>query len=311
MKVPRNDHSTICKKFRNHSSGNLQNLREKLLRKVEEYKQKRCNKNGIIKKGNISRVEFEGLKEIREDKEMVVFSTDKSKRLTADSVPNYEKALNEHTKDDTKISEKEVRKIEAKMNNHLKYFNKMFQVGATWGHEDRVAGASTSTNVPPPAKYCQRKDHKPVAVGQEHIGPQVRPICGANEAPNSRFSHFLSKMVCNYADSIEDHHECKSSEEMRASLEKFNNLEQSVREKCVILSMDVKALYPSMQWDDIVIAVKEMIMKSKMEVDNVDWVAVGKYVAVMVPEAIIEQEGLANAVLTRKRIEQDTSQSII
>ena len=67
------------------------------------------------------------------------------------------------------------------------------------------------------------------------------------------------------------------------------------------LSMDVKALYPSMQWDDIVLAVKEVIMKSKMEVDNVDWVAVGKYVAVILPEAIIEHEGLAN-ILPKRQI---------
>ena len=117
----------------------LQNLREKLLRKVEEYKQKRCNKTGHIKESNLSRMEFEGLKEIKENKEMVVFSTDKSARLAADSIENYEAALHEHTKDDTKVGEKEVRKIENKMNNHLKYFNSMFRVGETWGHEDRIS----------------------------------------------------------------------------------------------------------------------------------------------------------------------------
>ena len=53
---------------------------------------------------------------------------------------------------------------------------------------------------------------------------------------------------------------------MRASLEEFNKLDKSVREKCVLLSMDVKALYPSMQWNDILIAVKEMILNSKMEI---------------------------------------------
>ena len=65
----------------------LQNLWEKLMRKVEEYKEKRC------------------LKEIKEkikNKEMVVFCTDKSNKLAADSIRNYETALNEHTKHDTK-----------------------------------------------------------------------------------------------------------------------------------------------------------------------------------------------------------------
>ena len=35
------------------------------------------------------------MREIREDSELVVFSTDKSNRLAADSVSNYEKALQE------------------------------------------------------------------------------------------------------------------------------------------------------------------------------------------------------------------------
>ena len=76
----------------------------------------------------------------------------------------------------------------------------MFGVGSTWGHEDRIAGASTSSNVPPPPKYGVRKDHKTVPYGMEHVGPDVRPICGAKEAPNSRLSHFLSKLINNYAD---------------------------------------------------------------------------------------------------------------
>ena len=127
------------------------------------------------------------IKERRKSKELVVFTTDKSNRLTADTVKNYEEALEPHVKDDTVINEKKVRQIENEMNNQLRQFNKMFEVGAAWGHEDRVTGASISTNVPPPSKYGLRKDHKD--------GHPVRPVCGATEAPNSRFGHLLSMIV--------------------------------------------------------------------------------------------------------------------
>ena len=70
------------------------------------------------------------------------------------------------------------------MNQHLGNFNKMFRVGANFGQEDRIAGASTSTNVPPPPKYGLRKNHKTVIPGREQYGPSVRPVCGAREAPN-------------------------------------------------------------------------------------------------------------------------------
>ena len=51
-----------------------------------------------------------------------------------------------------------------------------------------------------------------------------------------------------------------SSEDMRAAFEAFNDYDEETREGCQMVSMDVKALYPSMSWDAIVWAVKEMIM---------------------------------------------------
>ena len=84
-------------------------------------------------------------------------------------------------------------------------------------------------------------------------------------------------------------------------MEDFNKLDKTVREKCVLLSMDVKALYPSMQWDDIVVAVKEMIQSSDMNIDIVNWTEVGKYVSLMVPTEVIDQEWLANVVPKRKK----------
>ena len=71
----------------------MQNLREKLLRKVKEYSEKRCNKNGFVKKGNISNAEFEGLKEIKENENIIVFSTEKSAKL----IQNIEKNFPQHS----------------------------------------------------------------------------------------------------------------------------------------------------------------------------------------------------------------------
>ena len=76
-------------------------------------------------------------------------------------------------------------------------------------------------------------------------------------------------MIDHYADSVDKHSECKSSEEICAAFEDFNKLNKNVREKCKIISMDVKALYPSMIWVDIVKAVREIIVNSDMEIENI------------------------------------------
>ena len=119
--------------------------------------------------------------------------------------------LKEHTEKDRKVTENKVEELEKKCNDHLKQFNKMFSVGAAFGHEGRVANVSTATNVPAPPLYGLRKTHKPVTPGQEGRGPPVRPVCVASNAPNSRLGHFLSRIVNHFADCFENRTECRSS----------------------------------------------------------------------------------------------------
>jgi hypothetical protein len=97
------------------------------------------------------------------DKEIVVFTTDKTGEFSVDTATNYLEVLNEHTANDKKITKQKVKSLENKCNDHLRQFNKMFSVGATFGQEDRIAHASTATNVPAPPLYGLRKTHKPVS----------------------------------------------------------------------------------------------------------------------------------------------------
>ena len=64
--------------------------------------------------------------------------------------------------------------------------------------------------------------------------------------------------------------------------------------------MDVKALYPSMEWDEIITSVREMIEESEMEVEGVDWHEVGKYLAVVMTTEEIEDQGLRLVIPQRK-----------
>ena len=71
-------------------------------------------------------------------------------------------------------------------------------------------------------------------------------MCGAIEAPNSRFGHFLSMLINKYTECEKHKYECMSSEEMRADFEEFNDYDDDIREACKVVSMDVKALCPSL-----------------------------------------------------------------
>ena len=64
--------------------------------------------------------------------------------------------------------------------------------------------------------------------------------------------------------------------------------------------MDVKALYPSMKWREIVESVRELVEKSDLKVENVNWREATKYIAVMYTPEEIEEEGLTAVIPTRE-----------
>ena len=177
-----------------------------------------------------------------------------------------------------------VENIEKGMNRQAKVFNKIFSVGQNNPRDkDRIDIAATSTNVPPPPLYGLRKDHKKVPPGQEVAGPPVRPVCAAKAAPNSRVSTFLCKVINDFCDGNEDHHEVKSSEEMRFALEDFNQSnDEEMRKSCKILSFDVKSLYPSVTKSVAEQCVKDLVLNSDMKVININYKEMSKSRAISI-----------------------------
>ena len=114
-------------------------------------------------------------------------------------------------------------------------------------------------------------------------------------------SNFLSRVINDFADKINIETECRSIEQMKATFEQFNAEDQETKSKSQIISMDVKALYPSMRVEEVVTAVREMIEESEDQPEGVDWYEVGKYLAVTMTKDEIRKEGLVNVIPERER----------
>ena len=286
----------------------LANLKEKLINVARRYRSEFCNAKGFPK-SNLTQQERSGIKELKDKinkKECVVFKSDKSSRLTVDSTDNYIEAIGKHTQTDIVIDQKTVKQIENRLNDNLRTLNSIFEVGSSTdrkNNQDRVRLASISTNVPAPPLDGYRKDHKPVPEGQEDVGPPVRPVCAANVAPNSSISHFLIKIINDYSDAVDSLYECGSLEEMRASFQAYNSTtDPDSKKRCKILSMDVSALFPSMSRQGCMIAVKEMILDSTLEMRHFDWWPAAKYIHVMYDSDTIDNEGLSNVIPKRLKV---------
>ena len=64
--------------------------------------------------------------------------------------------------------------------------------------------------------------------------------------------------------------------------------------------MDVKALYPSMSWKEILESVNCMMNNTCMNVEKVDCFELGKFLAVMMTTEEIAEKGLENVIPKRR-----------
>ena len=123
--------------------------------------------------------------------------------------------------------------------------------------------------------YSLKKDHKNCADANKG------PVCGATNAYNNKVSHLLSMIIkpLNKFNSSS----CSSSEEIMASIQQAN--EKGLPTDTVVESLDVKALYPSLDIDLSARVIANTYMEHSYEVINVDYNELSLYLAInMSPE---------------------------
>ena len=108
----------------------LQTAREELCKVTENYIKKTEGKTP----SNLTEDERQGIKELKAlvtNKEAVIFKTDKTSKLSIDTLENYSEELKTHTRADKIINREESVKIENKMNQNLYCLNQIFNVGSS------------------------------------------------------------------------------------------------------------------------------------------------------------------------------------
>ena len=263
----------------------LTNLKSRLKGVTKTYIKDRCDRNGNLKKNNLTREEAEGIKSIKKkvrEEEWMVVQSDKSKRMTANTKQNYLKRLNAHTEGDTDVSLEEEKKIEREMNATTLQLARILRLGGKWNgsgqHWQRIKSALRTKSCWIPSLYGLTKDHKASPPGEEELGPPLRPVCGATESANGALSEMLTEILTKVAEEADKEcFSCTSNEELMATLTEVNKKEMK---KPVVLSMDVKSMYPNLKIDKVAdIAASEFLEADlKIEVDKKE---LGLYLAII------------------------------
>ena len=236
------------------------------------------------------------------------------------SKEEYLRKVAEHTSNDPEVTHEEVIALEKVLSATSSSLARIMQIGSEWHQDDRVQSAvrATLTNVPPLAILV--KDHKP---GSDK---PVRPLCRSTESPNGPLSQLTAKVMNIVATELNEHTqtEVKSTEEMCEILDRVNKVTPAntvCLEKCGIIpqsdlaehmiskhpdflpaitigSMDVKALYPSLDIDHSCLVIKQLIMQSAVKFE-VDHLALSLHIAATHTQLEIKNMGLTDVVHTR------------
>ena len=275
-------------------------FRQIVLEESEEFNKKHPVKNQCL--SNLTRDEREGFKLLKArtstGKGQVIFHSDKSGKLSIDTLDGYTEDMKVHS-DHKTITKEEYDNITALLNSHSSQWAEFMKVGANHEHQTRVHSAVVGRDPPPPSLYGLRKDHKPTDPGKP---PPLRPVCGCNVGPGTRLGELLCLVLERVADTVTGKAEIASTEEL---CQKVNSLNKDMEEvdmsgkQLIVGSLDVKGLYPSLKVEKTCHIVGEMVNQSGITFE-VDQDSLGRYIRLAVDQVTINKEGIDHLCPKRK-----------
>ena len=262
----------------------IQLAKTKINAAIEEYTKKSKgseNINANIKRG------IQILTEKVKRNEMICYPTDKSGRFSIDSPKNYIKSMRPHLQDAEEVNQVDYDNTEKLLNAHMSAWCLIMK------GDDRITNNFQSINNMIPPIYGLRKDHK---VFDDAIkGPPMRPVCGAVVASNYRISHFLSMILRPLIKESAD--VCESTEDLLSRIRECN--QQENLDKCIVGSMDVEALYPSIDIKFAVEKCEQMLCESSIEFKHIDTNELGLFLSLTTTKQELETKNIYNYCPTR------------
>ena len=273
----------------------MQNLKVKLNQITEKY----VRDEKASKWSNLEKNEKEGLVSMKkkvQSQESVVFQTDKSGRLSVDSMGNYRAVSQPHVVDSVLITKDEHNQLQQLINAHSAFWVRILNAGSETNSETRIKNNMLNSDSQVAPLYTLRKDHKEYS--DEYKGPPVRPVCGAVVGYNCKLSHLVSVVLTEVWKSRENSAICTSTEDMIAEMNRVN--QDQGNDNLIIGSTDVIALYPSLDIEFTIDKVCEVFYESKISIRSVNSQELGLYLALTTSPEVLARMEITNVCPTRK-----------
>ena len=240
---------------------------------------KNCREDGNQKVDNLTKQQRRGIGKLKaraERGELVITCTDKSGKLAVSSRENYTLSGRPHTTNDRPVSWKEVGEAKKVIQGHNKALGNVFRMGENWGQkgEQRVRSTMNENVTVIPKMSNLVKDHKAPISMEDQMVPATRPVCNASVTMNQRVSNTLTETLGALFKAENETCEAVSTEDMIHQVDVLNSKIRSQKlnpKDLMVGSLDVTALYPSIDTDQAADICRDKVLESDMVFDGIDY----------------------------------------
>ena len=231
------------------------------------FRENNCNKDGVQNQSNLSPNQLLGMKTLLKKVaklEAIVLEADKGKRFVIVDEATYLEMANDHISGDSPTTPDEVKKSQRILTATAKAIGNVTSLGMKHSRSNYVRCMDNlgSEALDVPTLKLLVKIHKPMTDGGY---PQSRPVVAAASGISSRagdaVADLLEPMVLAELPRMED----ISTEEVIAQLEEAEiEIRDGGYNDTMVGSLDVCALYPSLDQEESVKMVGKFVMESKV-----------------------------------------------
>ena len=126
----------------------------------------------------------------------------------------------------------------------------------------------------------------------------MRPLCDVSDSYSHKFLYSISNILKEVTDN--EPTVCDSTEDMMAAMREANESGR-IRKGTVLGSLDVKALYPSLDLDHTIEKAAEEFYRSDIEIEGVDDEELGLYLSLNWSAEYLRNKGIDEYCPKRKR----------
>ena len=269
---------------------------------LNKFKTNSCDTEGNQKQTNLSRSQSLCLKSLARKVsklEVIILEADKGKTFVVVDEPTYLAMAQDHIAMDPVVTPEEIKESQTILSSLGKSLANMVGLGSSHSRKNYIRCFDNSGSYAediPNLKLLAKVHKSPTPSGH----PQSRPVVSAAMGMSSRTGDLISDILEPMVSTCLPRQEDLSTEEVVSQLEDAaKEIRENKLRDTMVSSLDVRALYPSLDVEASSEGVAKFVRESKIEIEGIDWREVQVYLASSLDPHVQKREKIKHLLPAR------------